>query len=167
MVALPLGAAEETAVVATPDYLARRGVPHAPADLLNHECVRNRLPSGMVHRWEFERHGEVVRLDPPGRLTLSGTRLGLRAARAGMGLAYLAERYAREDIVAGRLIRLLPECTPPTSRTCLYYPRQRLPSPAFKTFLDYFRRRSMSADQNAGNLGNHEPGGNFIPCLSV
>jgi DNA-binding transcriptional LysR family regulator len=153
MVALRVGAAEETAVVATPDYLARRGVPHAPADLLNQECIRNRLPSGVVHRWEFERHGEVVRLDPPGRLTLSGARLGLRAARAGIGLAYVTERSAREDIAAGRLIRLLPEWTPPTPGTCLYYPRQRLPSPAFKAFLDYFRRRSMNADQNAGNSG--------------
>jgi DNA-binding transcriptional LysR family regulator len=167
MAALPLDAAEKTAVVATPDYLARRGVPGAPADLLNHECFRNRLPSGMVHRWVFERHGEVVRIDPPGRLTLSGTRAGLRAARAGIGLGYVRERSAREDIAAGRLIHLLPEWTPPFPGIFLYYPRQRLPSPAFKAFLDYFRRRSRSADQNAGNSGNHEPGGKFIPCLSV
>jgi DNA-binding transcriptional LysR family regulator len=152
MVALPLDAVEEVGVVvATPDYLARRGVPRAPADLLNHECIRNRLPSGVVHRWVFERHGEVIRLDPPGRLTLSGRPAGLRAARAGIGLARVTERSAREDIAAGRLIRLLPEWIPPFPGFCLYYPRQRLPSPAFKAFLDYFRRRSMSADKNAGN----------------
>jgi DNA-binding transcriptional LysR family regulator len=145
MVALPLDAAEETAVVATPDYLARRGVPRAP--------------SGTVHRWEFERHGEVVRIDPPGRLTLSGTRAGLRAARAGIGLGYVRELSAREDIAAGRLIHLLPEWTPPFPGIWLYYPRQRLPSPAFKAFLDYFRRRSRSADQNAGNSRDHRTRG--------
>jgi DNA-binding transcriptional LysR family regulator len=115
-VAVPLEGVDELAVVATPEYLPRRGVPRTPPELLNHECIRNTLLSGMVYRWEFERHGEVIQIDPPGRLTLSGWRLGLRAARAGMGVACVTERSAREAVAGRRPIRLLPEWT----EVCLY-----------------------------------------------
>ena len=38
----------------------------APADLMDHECIRTRYPSGALYRWEFERHGEAMKIDVPG-----------------------------------------------------------------------------------------------------
>jgi DNA-binding transcriptional LysR family regulator len=139
MVSLPLGSQEEFTVVGTPGYFENRRLPRAPADLFAHECIRARLPSGTIHRWEFERQGEAVRIDPPGRLTLGSPDLSLQAARTGAGLAYVIERSAREDLASGRLTRVLTEWTPPFPGICLYYPRQRLPSAGLRAFIAHFQ----------------------------
>lgn len=139
MISIPLGMDEAFAVVASPGYLERRGVPGKPADLKEHECIRTLMPSGAMHRWEFERRGRMTRVEPLGRLTLGSERLALEAARSGMGLAYITERAAQADLAAGRLIRIMSDWTPPFAGICLYYPRQRLPSAGLKAFIDFFR----------------------------
>jgi len=80
MVSVPLGIDEAMIVVGAPRYLAARGVPQAPADLFGHDCIRARLPSGAILRWEFEHQGEEIRIDPPGRLTLGSPELSQQAA---------------------------------------------------------------------------------------
>jgi hypothetical protein len=61
-------------VVGTPSYFANKSRPTAPADLMDHECIRARYSSGALYRWEFERHGEAMRIDVPGSLTLDEAR---------------------------------------------------------------------------------------------
>jgi DNA-binding transcriptional LysR family regulator len=139
MISLPLGIDECFVVVAAPAYVERRGRPAVPAALVEHECVRARLPSGAVLRWEFERQGEVIRIEPRGRLIVGSPELSLGAARAAAGLAYVNERSAAEDLAAGRLVRLLAEWTPHFPGICLYYPRQRLPSAGLRAFIDLFQ----------------------------
>ena len=139
MVALSLEQEEEFAVVAAPDYFKRQGMPHAPGDLFAHECIRARLPSGKILRWTFERLGEEVRVDPPGRLVLGSPELSLHAARAGAGIAYVTRRSAVEDLDSGSLVRVLREWTPAFPGVCLYYPRQRLPSAGLRAFIDHCR----------------------------
>jgi len=139
MVSIALGLDEEFAVVGAPDYVSAHGLPQNPADLFEHECIRTRLPSGTIYRWEFERSGEAIRLDVPGRLTLGTHDLGLQAARAGAGLAYVNRRSAEADLATGRLVRVLADWTPPFAGICLYYPRQRLPSAGLRAFIDHFQ----------------------------
>jgi DNA-binding transcriptional LysR family regulator len=137
MVSVSLGQQEELVVVGTADYFAARGVPEVPADLFKHECIRARMPSGSIYRWEFERAGEATRIDPPGRLIVGSHGLSLQAARRGMGLAYVTERSAHADLASGQLVRVLDAWTPAFSGLCLYYPRQRLPSAGLRAFIDH------------------------------
>ncbi len=72
MVAVPITPAMEMAVVATPAYLERFGEPATPADLAGHNCLRYRLATGAVFRWEFtspapDNHAFTV--EPRGTLT--------------------------------------------------------------------------------------------------
>jgi DNA-binding transcriptional LysR family regulator len=150
MVSLPLGNEEAFAVVGTPRYFESRGVPLAPADLFEHECVRARFPSGAVLRWEFERQGEEFRIDPPGRLIVGSPQLSLQAARAGAGLAYVIERSVVKDLASGRMVRVLAEWTPPFAGICLYYPHQRLPSAGLKAFIEHFQ---AARKRQAATLG--------------
>ncbi|MBP2297000.1 LysR family transcriptional regulator [Azospirillum rugosum] len=143
MVAVPLNMPEAFAVVAAPECFATRPPPRVPADLFAHDCIRTRMPSGAIHRWEFERQGEEIRIDPPGRLTLGSHELSLRAALAGAGLAYVTERAARADLAAGRLVRVLADWTPPFPGLCLYYPRQRLPSAGLRAFIAHVQRHGQ------------------------
>ncbi|MNI13444.1 HTH-type transcriptional regulator DmlR [compost metagenome] len=137
MVGFPLGQEEATIVVGSPEYIARRGVPAAPGDLLSHACIRARLPSGSIMRWEFERHGQETRLDVPGNLTLGGDHLTLLAARAGLGLAQVTAWSAADSLADGRLVQVLADWTPPFAGVCLYYPRQKLPSAGLRAFIDH------------------------------
>jgi DNA-binding transcriptional LysR family regulator len=129
MIAVPLGPPQRFAVVGTPAYFARHGRPLTPEDLKAHRCIRSRLPSGAVYRWEFERHGESFAIDGTGPLILDEPNLMLEAARAGVGLAYLTEWNVAADLAAGRLERVLEDWTPPFPGLCLYYPgRRHLPA---------------------------------------
>jgi DNA-binding transcriptional LysR family regulator len=145
MVALPFGPDERYAVCASPAYLAARGTPRTPGDLLKHDCLRVRMPSGALLSWEFERRGETVRIDPPCRLTVNSLALSIEAAKAGGGVIYAIERSVADDLASGRLARMLEDWTQPFGGVALYYPRQRLHSAGLKAFIDHFQAARRSA----------------------
>jgi len=139
MIAVPLGPPVRFAVVGSPDYFARHGRPATPADLARHAGIRARMPAGHIYHWEFERHGEASTVDVDGTLTLDEPQLMLDAARAGLGLAYLAEFNVAEDLATGHLERVLEDWTPPFDRLCLYYPGRRHVPAALRALVDLIR----------------------------
>ncbi|MDS7598483.1 LysR family transcriptional regulator [Agrobacterium tumefaciens] len=137
MISVPLGQTESFVLVASPDYLQGKKIPTSPGDLLQHECVRARLPSGTLVTWELEKNGEAISVDVKGRLIAGSTELSVLAARQHAGIAYVALRAVRDDIVRGDLVQLLPEWTPPYPGIALFYPSRRLPSAALRAFIDH------------------------------
>ncbi|WP_309085763.1 LysR family transcriptional regulator [Chelativorans sp.] len=96
-------------VCASPAYLERHGRPQQIEDLSNHHAVVYRR-SGPVPPWLFPRDGQpAVAVTPPNRLRLDDLDAVADAAAAGMGLAWLPYWLARERILAGALVELLPE----------------------------------------------------------
>ena len=72
MIAVPIGPRQQRfAVGAAPAYLDQHGRPKHPRDLLTHRYLRGRFPSGATPTWEFERDGEVVKVEPTGPLVVS------------------------------------------------------------------------------------------------
>ena len=51
---------------------------------MHHECIRARHSSGALYRWEFERHGKVMRIDVSGYLTLDEPDMMAQSSRAGL-----------------------------------------------------------------------------------
>lgn len=125
MIAVPFGDKQRFAVAGSPAYFAKHKPPRTPDDLNQHRCIRTRMPSGTIYQWEFERHGETVRIDGKGALTLDEPGLMLAAARAGLGVTYLSEWTLAADLEAGTLVRVLEDWTPPLDGLCLYYPGRR------------------------------------------
>lgn len=145
MIAIPLGPPRRHAVVAAPSYLENREVPRVPSDLKAHPCIRVRLPNGALFRWQFESDGQPVQVDVDGPITLDEASLARTAVLNGVGIGYFMESNVRDDIAAGRLVRLLDEWTPPTAPLCLYYPSRRNPPAAFKVFVDLARELARSS----------------------
>src|SRR5262249_58421387 len=91
MIAVPIGPrVQRFATAASPSYLETHGRPEHPRDLLAHACRRGRFASGSMPIWEFERNGEVVRVDPIGPLVVRlgpAARPPITAAHAGAPLA--------------------------------------------------------------------------------
>jgi DNA-binding transcriptional LysR family regulator len=146
MIALPLGGARRNVVVGTPSYLKAHGTPMVPQDLAGHSCLRVRLPDGAIYRWPFEQDGQSVHIDVEGAITLDEASLARTAALASVGLTLAMESDVRDDIQAGRLVRVLEDWTPTLSPLSLYYPSRRNPTAAFKAFVDFARRHSGGND---------------------
>lgn len=153
MIALPLGVARRNVVVGTPSYLKAHGTPLIPQDLTRHACLRVRLPNGAIHRWPFEKDGETVQIDVEGAITLDEASLARTAVLASVGLGLAMESDVREDIEAGRLVRVLEDWTPALSPLSLYYPNRRNPTAAFKAFVDFARRQGAAGDPERPSIG--------------
>jgi DNA-binding transcriptional LysR family regulator len=142
MIAVPFGDTQRFAVVGSPAYFARHKPPRTPGDLHAHRCIRTRMPSGAIYQWEFERHGEAVRIDAQGSLMLDEPGLTQQAARAGLGLAYLSEWNVATDLQAGTLVRVLEGWTPPLDGLCLYYPGRRHVPAGLRALIEMIREHA-------------------------
>jgi DNA-binding transcriptional LysR family regulator len=140
MISVPLRMPQRFAVVGSPAYFAEHALPRTPADLLEHQCVRSRMPSGAIYQWEFERRGQAIRIDVRGALTLDEPNLMLDAARAGLGLAYLSEWNVAADLASGSLLRVLKSWTPAFEGLCLYYPGRRHVPAGLRAMIDLIRQ---------------------------
>jgi DNA-binding transcriptional LysR family regulator len=143
MIAVPIGPRiQRFAVGAAPSYLDRRGRPEHPRDLLGHACLRGRFSSGAMAAWEFERDGEVVRIDPTGPLMVSvgtATDLMVDAAIAGSGIVCLFEDWLRPYFASGALEPVLEPWWQRFSGPFLYYPGRRLVPAPLRAFIDFIK----------------------------
>ncbi|WP_175883888.1 LysR family transcriptional regulator [Burkholderia sp. BCC0044] len=144
MIAVPIGPRiQRFATAAAPGYLDRHGRPRHPRDLLGHRCLRGRFASGAMPPWEFERDGEVVRVEPaagPLLVQIGGaTELMVDAAIAGTGILHLFEDWVRPHFDSGALEPVLEPWWRPFSGPFLYYPGRRLVPPALRAFIDFIK----------------------------
>jgi len=143
MIAVPIGPrVQGFAAAAAPFYLDRHGRPEHPRDLLGHACLRGRFRSGAVDAWEFERDGELVRVEPSGPLTVSigtATDLAVEAAIAGAGIIYLFEDWLLPYLDSGALKPVLEPWWQRFSGPFLYYPGRRLVPAPLRAFIDFIR----------------------------
>ena len=139
MIAVPILPTIRSLVVGAPAYFVGRERPAAPTDLMRHQCIRARMGSGKLYRWEFQKRGQVVLIDAPGFLTLDESGLMLEAALAGAGLAYIGEPSAAEHIAAGRLEVVLADWTPPYPGLSLYFAGRRHIPARLRALIDLIR----------------------------
>jgi len=149
MIAVPIGPrVQRMAAAAAPDYLARRGRPQHPRDLLDHTCMRARFASGAIIRWTFEREGDAVTIDPAGPLLVQvggALDLAVDAAVAGAGVVYLFEDWLRPYIERGQLEPVLQPWWPQFPGPYLYYPGRRLVPAPLRAFVDFIRAEAGAA----------------------
>jgi DNA-binding transcriptional LysR family regulator len=145
MIAVPIGPrVQRLAAAAAPAYLDRCGRPEHPRELLEHACLRGRFPSGTMPPWEFEREGEVLRVDVTGPLLVGiggAIDLIVDAAIAGTGIVRLFEDWLRPHLDSGALEPVLEPWWQSFSGPFLYYPGRRLVPAPLRAFVDFIKRR--------------------------
>ena len=145
MVAVPIGARRQRlATAASPEYLASRGRPQHPRELLGHSCLRHRFPSGAMPPWAFEKAGEAVSIDPSGPLVVTtvAADVEIEAAAAGLGIVYLFEDWLRPALHAGTLEPVLEDWWSAFPGPYLYYTsRRHMPGP-LRAFVDFIKNLS-------------------------
>jgi DNA-binding transcriptional LysR family regulator len=143
MIAIPIGPRKQRfATAASPAYLNRRGRPNHPRELLVHACLRGRFGSGAMTAWEFEREGEIVKIDPTGPLIVrvgATTDLAVDSALAGTGIIHLFEDWLLPYLDSGALEPILESWWQSFSGPFLYYSgRRHLPAP-LRAFVDFIK----------------------------
>ena len=126
-------------LVASPDYLARRGTPHTAADLAAHDCIGVRFADGSAATWKLRPAPGQPAVEglPPARLWVSDPEAPLDLARAGAGILQVAVHHAAADLKAGRLVPVLPGLLDPDAREIhLHYPHRQFLSPRVRVVVD-------------------------------
>jgi len=142
MIAIPISPPLSMAVVASPAYFKRHGIPRTPQDLTAHDCINLRLMTqGGLYAWEFEKDGRSVNVRVEGRLTLSSARLIVQAAMDGQGLACTPDIIVAQALVEKRLKRVMLDWCSPFPGFHLYYPSRRQNSHAFALLVEALRWR--------------------------
>ncbi|HRE19983.1 MAG TPA: LysR family transcriptional regulator [Rhabdaerophilum sp.] len=131
-------------LVASPDYLARRGNPLSPADLRLHSMIA--FTGLMPNReWRFmdSRSGHSVSFMP--RLEINDAVAAIGAAEMGDGITIALSYMVADKIREGSLVPVLDEFIPPAVPVSLVYPQTRLISPKVRAFVDFATPRLRTA----------------------
>src|SRR6478672_11645506 len=142
MIAVRIGPDWRLVAVASPAYLAERGRPGHPQDLIGHNCINMRHESaGGLYAWEFERDGQALRVRVDGQVTFNNSYAMIDAAVSGFGIAYVPEDLVASRIASGELELVLDDWSPLFDGYFLYYPSRRQNLAAFQIVVDALRFR--------------------------
>jgi DNA-binding transcriptional LysR family regulator len=140
MVAVRIGPDLRMVVVGSPKYFAHHPKPRRPQDLADHACINLRLPtSGGLYAWELQKGRREMKVRVEGSLVFNNSSMGIRAAVAGFGLAFVMEDLVVRQIAEGSLITVLDDWCGPFAGYFLYYPNRRQPMTAFALLVDALR----------------------------
>jgi len=144
MVTVPLGPVQRRVVVGSRRYLAANPTPQRPQDLLNHNCIRQRLNAGRLFQWEFRVQKKTETIEVSGRLIFDEMRSVLDAARRGSGLAYVFQDFAADALQSGELVPLLEKFSIADETFHLYYPARAMMPGKLRAFLEFMRAANWS-----------------------
>ncbi|HZY02932.1 MAG TPA: LysR substrate-binding domain-containing protein [Anaeromyxobacteraceae bacterium] len=137
-------------VAAAPSYLARRGTPQTPQDLLHHDCLCIRTATdGARYAWELERGRKAWRVPVQGPVTTNDPDLMRLLAVAGVGLLYAFEPQIADELRRGSLRLVLDAYAAAVPGFFLYFPSRAQVSPALRAFVDVARELGRKPDRKA------------------
>jgi DNA-binding transcriptional LysR family regulator len=130
-------------VVASPDYLARRGIPESLVDLARHECIVGPGLSGRTG-WSFTRSGAVTSVNVDGQVQVASAEGVIACVKAGLGIAVASLWMCRAELEGGELRRILPNYQLDPVEAHAVYPAGRRPSSKVRAMSDYLAGRLQS-----------------------
>jgi DNA-binding transcriptional LysR family regulator len=126
-------------VVASPDYLARRGLPKTPADLLKHDAII--YGQGVVEQeWIFRRGTSEKSVNLKARLMLSAAEGVREAVLTGQGFAISSRWMFAPEIASGAVVSVLQEWSLPPMDLWVIYPSGRLSTAKARAFVQWFEQ---------------------------
>ena len=121
---------------AAPGYLAERGDPVSPDDLVHYEALRLLDRNGEAAGWTLISGQQRWTGQPPGRATANSPELLIRLACAGAGIAAAPDAFATDSVRRGELRRVLPEWSLPEHPAWAVFPGRRLMPAKTRAFIE-------------------------------
>ncbi|MGY8903701.1 MAG: LysR family transcriptional regulator [Burkholderiales bacterium] len=136
LVAKPVGQVRRV-IVASPDYLARYGLPLSVSDLSRHQAILQ-SSDGSWPEWRFAMpDASLVNIRPPARWVVNQAETAIEAACKGQGVIRALSYQVSDEIASGALVRLLPEFEPPPLPVSLVFTETRFMAMCTRVFLDF------------------------------
>jgi len=140
MVAISLTEPLKTAVVASPEYLERQGVPSDPEALLKHNCLRYRFPSsGQLAPWTFTGPDSVYAVDVRGKLIANSSPATIDLALQGLGLTFTFRDYCADALASGDLVEVLTDHQTTLPSMNIYFPREYRSMMPLRLFIEHLQ----------------------------
>jgi LysR family transcriptional regulator for bpeEF and oprC len=149
---------------AAPAYLARRGVPAAPADLEGHDCIAFlSLDAARPTPWSFAERGASVSpsgvsFAPQGSVAFNSMEACVEAAVAGLGVTQVLSSLAERAIERGELSPVLADHAAPGPRIYVVYPPHRQASPRLRALIAFLRGVFAQGPQPPRRARRRAPG---------
>ncbi len=129
-------------LVASPEYLKRRGTPKKPSDLVEHDLLKVKFQNGFSLPWIFKEtvNGEtlLVPFEGEAKLLISDPEIILDAALLHLGIARLGRHHAHEALKRGDLLVVLPRHQVPSEAVmALFYPHRTGLAPRVRVLIDF------------------------------
>ena len=131
-------------VVASPDYIERRGAPATPQELAQHDCLNF---SALGDTWTFIGPDGPFQIHIPSRLRTNDGEVGHEWALAGAGLVMKSIWDVGDDMAAGRLVRVLADWPSPAAAIHALYPTSRHLSAKVRSFVDFLGAHLRAEDR--------------------
>ncbi|GAA5190235.1 LysR family transcriptional regulator [Ferrimonas gelatinilytica] len=130
----------EFALLASPTYLAKHGVPYHPEQLAEHNCLTYKSEWYQHSVWEFGRDEERCEIRVQGNYRVDDAPALKDAAQHGLGIVYLATYLLEQELQKGELVQLLPDwqLNHKLALQAVYPRRQHLP-PKVRAFVEFIR----------------------------
>ena len=127
-------------LVATPDYLSRRGTPQQSCDLSQHDCIRFRFPhNGRMQPWPIV--GDKVPTDflLPASIVCNNLEARVTFTLQGLGIAYLPDFAIGNHLAEERLIQILPHCSENAVPFHIMWPSGKHMTRKFRVLVDFLK----------------------------
>jgi DNA-binding transcriptional LysR family regulator len=122
---------------AAPDYLARKGTPSHPKDLVHHDCL-SFVPTGQT--WHFHSDKGPITIEVSPKFSANDGQVITDLAKAGIGIAIVSEYAARRQVDEGALVPILQEFQLPDMWFKAVAPDSRKDAPAVRLLVEELRR---------------------------
>lgn len=128
-------------LAASPDYLAKKGVPYHPSDLADHNCIIYFSRERKDNIWSFQKDDESLQMNVKGNYRVDSADAIRDATLTGNGIGYLATYLLKNEFRDGKLIRLMPDWQL-TQHMPLYaiYPRHKFLPNKVRVFIEFVRK---------------------------
>jgi DNA-binding transcriptional LysR family regulator len=142
-------ATDRTVLCASPAYLARKGTPASPADLIHHDCLLYSLLKEATE-WRFRAGRRSFSVPIEARFSAASGAVLRSAALAGMGLCVLPRFMIAADLAAGRLRPVIDSFEGVGLGIYAVYPQPQgaRPAPKVRAFVDLLAAHFRSSPRS-------------------
>lgn len=125
-------------LVASPHYLASRGMPEVPADLAQHACLQHKFPTtGKLEPWPLKRGEDALNWTLPTTMVCNTSAALMDVATAGLGIACLPDFMVGQAIGRGELVSVLDAHVVHQGTFRLLWPSSKHLAPKLRVFIDF------------------------------
>ena len=135
-------------LAASPEYLARRGVPTHPDELRDHNLILYTLADNW-NQFTFRRNGETITVPVTGMINSNDGQIIVKAALDGLGIVAQPTYIIAEDLASKRLVRVLDDWDLPRLTMNIAFPTKAYLPARTRLFIDYLVRRFKDNDYEA------------------